>query len=72
MLYTGIFAIPTLACSLPRTLDQLSWLCIPIVISIIIAGIVGMVGAGMTFSLADYDIFVPSDFTKAFISAINS
>ena len=69
MLYTGIFAIPTLA--LPRTLDQLSWLCIPSVISIFIAGIVGVVGAGTNFPLANYDIFGPSDFTKAFISVTN-
>ena len=47
MLYTGIFAIPTLLCSLPRTLDRLSWLSVPSVISIIVAGIVGMVGAGL-------------------------
>lgn len=41
MLYTGIFAIPTLLCAMPRTLDRLSWLSIPSVISIIVAGIVG-------------------------------
>lgn len=47
MLYTGIFAVPTLICSFPRTLDQLSWLSIPSVLSILVAGIVGMVGAGL-------------------------
>jgi amino acid permease len=47
MLYTGIFAIPTLICSFPRTLDNLSWISIPSVLSILIAGIVGMVGAGV-------------------------
>ncbi|OCK77191.1 transmembrane amino acid transporter [Lepidopterella palustris CBS 459.81] len=47
MLYTGIFAIPTLLFSFPRTLDRLSWLSIPSVISIIIAGIIGMIGAGL-------------------------
>lgn len=47
MLYTGIFAVPTLLLSLPRTLDGLSWISIPSVISISIAGIVGMVGAGL-------------------------
>ena len=36
MLYTGIFAIPTLLCALPRTLDSLSWLSIPSVISILV------------------------------------
>lgn len=38
MLYTGIFAIPTLIFSFPRTLGNLSWLCIPSVLSILIAG----------------------------------
>ncbi|KAF2087304.1 transmembrane amino acid transporter [Saccharata proteae CBS 121410] len=47
LLYTGIFAIPILVCSFPRTLNSLSWLCIPSCISILIAGIVGMVGAGV-------------------------
>ena len=71
MLYTGIFAIPTLLCALPRTLDQLSWLSIPSVISIFIAGIVGMVGAGTNFPLAKYDVVVSSDFTTSFISITN-
>jgi hypothetical protein len=48
MLYTGIFAVPTLIFSFPRTLDNLSWLCIPSVISILVAGVVGMIGAGIT------------------------
>lgn len=48
MLYTGIFAVPTLLFSFPRTLDNLSWLCIPSVISILVAGVVGMIGAGIT------------------------
>ncbi|CAN8104116.1 unnamed protein product [Discula destructiva] len=47
MLYTGIFTIPVLICSLPRTLDRLSWLSILAVISILFAGIVGMIGAGI-------------------------
>ncbi|KAL1630473.1 hypothetical protein SLS56_004873 [Neofusicoccum ribis] len=46
MLYTGIFAIPVLLCSFPRTLSSLSWLCIVSCISILVAGIVGMAGAG--------------------------
>jgi len=47
MLYTGIFAIPTLLLSLPRTFDKLSWISIPSVISILAAGIIGMVGSGL-------------------------
>lgn len=72
MLYTGIFAIPTLICSFPRTLDGLSWLSIPSVLSIMVAGIVGMVGAGThpepgrTVSVAE-----SSSFYTAFISITN-
>ena len=43
MPYTGIFAIPTLLCSFSRTLDRLSWLSIPSVLSILVAGIVGII-----------------------------
>jgi len=46
VLYTGLFAIPTLICSFPRTFDRLSWVSIPSVISILVAGLVGMIGAG--------------------------
>lgn len=71
MLYTGIFAIPTLICALPRTLDRLSWLSVPSVISIIIAGIVGMVGAGIEFPLANISNAVTTTFVTAFISVTN-
>jgi hypothetical protein len=71
MLYTGIFAIPTLICALPRTLDRLSWLSVPSVISIIIAGIVGMVGAGVNFPVANISNAVSTDFVTAFISVTN-
>lgn len=71
MLYTGIFTIPTLLCALPRTLDRLSWLSVPSVISIIVAGIVGMIGAGINFPLANYSIALTTDFTTAFISVTN-
>ncbi|KAI7357687.1 transmembrane amino acid transporter [Hortaea werneckii] len=72
MLYTGIFAIPTLICSFLRTLDGLSWLSLPSVLSILTAGIVGMVGAGLypvqgrTVSMAE-----GSSFYTAFISITN-
>ncbi|KAL8906198.1 MAG: hypothetical protein Q9207_002166 [Kuettlingeria erythrocarpa] len=74
MLYTGIFAIPTLLFALPRTLDQLSWLSIPSVICIIVAGIVGMVGAGLhpINAWADqFSVVVKTDFVSAFISITN-
>lgn len=47
MLYTGIFAIPTLIVSFPRTFDKLNWLSVLSVCSIIVAGIIGMIGAGL-------------------------
>ena len=71
MLYTGIFAIPTLILSLPRTLDGLSWLSVLAVISILVAGIVGMVGAGISLPVANFDVAVSTDFTTAFISVTN-
>lgn len=43
MAYTGIFAAATLVLSFPRTLDKLGWLSIPSVLSIMAAGIIGMV-----------------------------
>jgi hypothetical protein len=71
MLYTGIFAIPTFIFSLPRTLDRLGWLSIPSVLSILVAGIVGMVGAGVNFPLSQYSLVLSTDFTTAFISVTN-
>ena len=71
MLYTGIFTIPTLICSLPRTLDRLSWLSIPSVFSILIAGIVGMIGAGVSFPVANVAVTVNTSFVTAFISITN-
>lgn len=71
MLYTGIFAIPTFICSLPRTLDRLSWLSVLSVISIIVAGVVGMVGAGVNFPVADFNVAMKTDFVTAFISVTN-
>ncbi|KAI7357178.1 transmembrane amino acid transporter [Hortaea werneckii] len=72
MLYTGIFAIPTLICSFPRTLDGLSWMSIPSVLSILIAGIVGMVGAGL-YPVQDRTVSIAegSSFYTAFISITN-
>jgi hypothetical protein len=72
MLYTGIFTIPTLLFSFPRTLDRLSWLCIPSVLSILIAGIVGMIGAGINpLDGRTISIFANPTFVNAFISVTN-
>ena len=72
MLYTGIFTIPTLLCSLPRTLDRLSWLSVPSVISIIVAGIVGMIGAGLNpVATRVASATINTSFVTAFISITN-
>ncbi|KAI3395784.1 hypothetical protein diail_867 [Diaporthe ilicicola] len=72
MLYTGIFALPTLVFSLPRTLDRLSWLSIPAVLSILVAGVVGMVGAGLhPVPGRTVDVARSSDFVSAFVSITN-
>lgn len=42
-----VFAVPTLIGSFPRTLERLGWLSVPSVVCIAVAGIVGMVGAGL-------------------------
>lgn len=72
MLYTGIFTIPVLLFSLPRTLDRLSWLSIPAVISILVAGIVGMIGAGLhPVEGRIVEVTRSSDFVTAFVSITN-
>jgi amino acid permease len=73
MLYTGIFAVPTLLFSFPRTLDKLSWLSIPSVISIMIAGIIGMVGAGVHPTRDRFPLSAtkPATFQDAFFSITN-
>jgi amino acid permease len=72
ILYTGIFAIPTLICSFPRTFDGLSWLSIGSVCSIAIAGVVGMVGAGLHPEPGrEFDIVQTTTFYNAFISVTN-
>lgn len=71
MLYTGIFTIAVLIFSLPRTLDNLTWLSLLAALGIFIAGIVGMIGAGVNFSISNYDVAVSTSFTTAFTSITN-
>ena len=72
MLYTGIFAIPTLLCSFPRTLDRLGWLSVPSVATFLVAALVGMIGAGFNpMPGRDISAFVTTDFVSAFISVTN-
>ena len=72
MLYTGIFAIPTALISLPRTLDRLSWISVPSVISILVAGVVGMIGAGLNpLPGRVISVTLSSSFVTAFFSITN-
>lgn len=72
MLYTGIFAIPIHLCSFPRTLDRVSWLSTAAVIGILVAGIVGMVGAGINpVPGRTISATVSTDFVTAFVSITN-
>ena len=71
MLYTGVFAIPTLLFALPRSLDGLTWPSIASAICILAAGFVGMIGAGINPSGVPISIALPSDFVTAFISITN-
>ncbi|KAJ9642694.1 hypothetical protein H2204_002342 [Knufia peltigerae] len=72
MLYTGIFAVATLVLSFPRTLDSLSWLCIPSCICILVAGIVGMAAAGGHPAPDRHvDIALSASFYDAFVSITN-
>ncbi|KAK4619898.1 N amino acid transport system protein [Fulvia fulva] len=70
--FTGIFAAATFLCALPRTFDGLGWISIPSVLSITIAGIVGMVGAG-THPVEGRSVVAArsSDFYTAFFSITN-
>ncbi len=72
MLYTGIFAIPVLLLSFPRTFDKLAWCSIPACLSILIAGLVGMIGAGRN-PTPDRVVqaTAPADFYHAFVSITN-
>ncbi|KAL8892851.1 MAG: hypothetical protein Q9215_000215 [Flavoplaca cf. flavocitrina] len=74
MLYTGIFAIPTLLFAMPRTLDRLGWLSVVSVVCIVIASVVGMIGAGLYPSDGwqdRYSVAAETDFVTAFISITN-
>ena len=68
----GIFTIPTLILSFPRTLDQLSWLAIPSCICILVAGVVGMAAAGAYPAPERHvDITRTASFYDAFLSITN-
>jgi amino acid permease len=73
MLYTGVFAVPVLLLSFPRTFGGLAWASGAACVSILIAGFVGMVGAGV--HPVDGRVVVAAvgnvDFYHAFVSITN-
>ena len=70
--FAGIFAAATFLCSLPRTYDGLGWISIASVISIVVAGTVGMVGAGLHPVKGRVVVAARgSDFNTAFFSITN-
>lgn len=72
MLYTGIFAVATLVCSLSRTLDRISFLAIFSCGCILVATVVGMVGAGLNpASNRQFTVAQSSSFYGAFSSVTN-
>ncbi|KAI1411862.1 transmembrane amino acid transporter [Hypoxylon sp. FL1857] len=70
--FAGIFTVAVALCSFPRTLDNISWACLLGGSSIIVSGIVAMVGAGaVPVDPGNIVIARTSDFTTAFISITN-
>ena len=70
--YPGIYALFTLAMSFPRTLDYMSWFSVASCISILVAGIIGMVGAGTNPQPGrTVNAVQSSTFYDAFISITN-
>ncbi|KAI1346631.1 transmembrane amino acid transporter [Xylaria sp. FL0043] len=70
--FAGIFAVAVALASFPRTLDSLGFLSIAGGVSIVVAGVVALAGAGAApIHPGDIQIAVASDFTSAFISITN-
>ncbi|KAI1825630.1 transmembrane amino acid transporter [Xylaria intraflava] len=70
--FAGVFAVAVALGSFPRTLDSLGFLSIAGAISIAVASIVGLAGAGaVPIQPGEIQIAVTSDFTSAFISITN-
>lgn len=67
-----IFAVATLALSLPRTLDQLGWLGLLSVTLITLAGILAMIAAGLNpVKDRTLAVAVSTDFYQAFLAITN-
>ncbi|ORY71011.1 transmembrane amino acid transporter [Pseudomassariella vexata] len=70
--FTGILSLITTIFSFPRTLGNISWISVVAAASIILAGILGMAGAGASsIAPGNIAIAVTSNFTDAFISITN-
>ncbi|KAI0205274.1 transmembrane amino acid transporter [Astrocystis sublimbata] len=68
----GIFSVAVLIASFRRTLDGLGFLSIAGGLSIVVAGVVGLAGAGAApVDPGKIQLAVASDFTSAFISITN-
>jgi hypothetical protein len=50
LVWLVVFAVATFFCALPRTLEKMSWLSAVSLASIIIASLVGMIGAGINMA----------------------
>lgn len=67
-----IFAAATLLLSLPRTLDQLSWLGLLSVALITLSGMLAMIGAGVNpVPGRTISATVPTNFYQAFLAITN-
>lgn len=70
--YTGIFAIASLFLSMPRTFHGLGYVSILSVLSILIAGLVGMGAAGVEPVVGrSVEVALASNFYSAFASILN-
>ncbi|KAH6652325.1 transmembrane amino acid transporter [Truncatella angustata] len=70
--FTGIFAVAVTLVSFPRTLGNMSLLSVAAAASIIVAGIVGMAGAGASpVAPGNIAVVITTNFTSAFTSITN-
>lgn len=65
-----IFACFIFLLSLPRILQQLTWLSVVATGCILVAGVVGMIGAGITSSPMSISVAKSASFDSAFLSVV--
>ncbi len=72
VIFALVFAIATMIGAAPRTLGDMSWLGIVGFVSIMVAGVVGMVGAGLyPESPREISVSLQPTFYDAFVSITN-